>query len=53
MRENLTYGLTRGGWKPGMAIGIEAPPEKDGEHPPEACSHGACLLLYEAICPST
>jgi len=28
MRENLTYGLMRGDWKPGMVAGTEAPPER-------------------------
>ena len=50
MRENLTYGLMRGDWKPGMVAGIEAPPERKREEPPGTCSHGACFLLYK--CPA-
>jgi len=46
MRENLTYGSMRGSWKPGMASGIEALPERDKEQPPGTWSHGASFLLY-------
>jgi len=46
VRENLMHGSMRGGWKPGMVAGTETPPERDGEHSPGTCSHGACLLLY-------
>ena len=46
MRENLTHGLMRGGWKPGMVAGTEAPPERMRGVPPGTCSRGACLLLY-------
>ena len=41
MRENLTYGLMRGDWKPGMVAGIEAPPERTRDKPPGTFSHGA------------
>ena len=51
MRENLTHGSMRGGWKPGMVVGTAAWPERDQEIPPGTWSHGACLLLYKVVCP--
>ncbi len=41
MRENLTYGLMRGDWKPGMVAGTEDPPERMRDVSPGTCSHGA------------
>ena len=47
MRENLTYGLMRGDWKPGMVLRDCGPVRKERDWPPDTCSHGASLLLYE------